>query len=846
MKNLAGKILALVISAVIAASAHAVAQTPITLKAQFTRTPITIDGTGSEAAWSRAVPLHIGIAMNNALTAPAPASCTTSGDVRALWDGNLLYLLITVSDLNVTTASVSTANQDSVEAFLDLWNDKMSKFEEDDGVQQITAAGKLGTQSSGVYLDRLHAFASAPIYNAQRAQIGYNVELAINTGGLAMRNGTTLGMEFGILDASAPTNTAQCKIFWSNGKNQALNDNSIWGDVVLTGYDGFGPLALDTYVLNNDITIANSLTRGIWRNERELNLALAQANDSLNARSQFTIDWANSELDRAIKDLRRKGKYPDPFELPSTVSLPDPFTFFNGRKVNTLSDWSRRSAEIKDLAQYYEYGYMPNPPQSLTAVSTSGAGFNNVAVNITDKGNTASFTARLTLPKTGPNGQPGGPYPVIVELDQNASTGNSALTAGGYAVLSIPTYSIYSDNILHTGAFFTLYPYNVATGNDPGMLLGWAWGASRGVDALQYLAAHDPTYAGLLDLNKLVVTGFSRWGKATLVAGLLDDRFGVVNPGGAGSGGPTPYRYDSYGNKPARSAPFGNVYPWGQSTGAEVLGDHVWHNPWNSNEMLARFLAPVFPSPLVNTTDTAPAMPQVGARIFAQYTHGYANRLPYDHHELVAAIAPRAVLIDASNNDYADNAEGDSIGFAGAQPVYEFLGASQNLAFDLSMLNAGHSLSTAQRQNMIAFANMVFYGTPLPSNLQTSLYDNPYVDAGVYNTYYGGFRVMAPWASHAPHANLLTSLKLSGGLLLPAFNENITGYQSIVSSRVSSITLTPTSEDPKATITVAGQTVPSGQSSPAINLHPGANSIRVVVTTQDGASKTYTVIINRL
>jgi hypothetical protein len=49
-------------------------------------------------------------------------------------------------------------------------------------------------------------------------------------------------------------------------------------------------------------------------------------------------------------------------------------------------------------------------------------------------------------------------------------------------------------------------------------------GASRGVDALEYLAAHDPDYASLLDLKKLVVTGFSRWGKAALVAGLLDDR----------------------------------------------------------------------------------------------------------------------------------------------------------------------------------------------------------------------------------------------------------------------------------------------------------------------------------
>jgi endo-1,4-beta-xylanase len=59
--------------------------------------------------------------------------------------------------------------------------------------------------------------------------------------------------------------------------------------------------------------------------------------------------------------------------------------------------------------------------------------------------------------------------------------------------------------------------------------------------------AHDPTYANLLDLRKLVVTGYSRWGKAALLAGMLDERFQLTAPGGSGSGGATPYRYDSYG-----------------------------------------------------------------------------------------------------------------------------------------------------------------------------------------------------------------------------------------------------------------------------------------------------------
>ena len=149
---------------------------------------------------------------------------------------------------------------------------------------------------------------------------------------------------------------------------------------------------------------------------------------------------------------------------------------------------------------------------------------------------------------------------------------------------------------------------STATGTTAGFCLAWAWGASRGVDALQYLAAHDPDYANLLDLKKLVVTGFSRWGKAALLAGVLDDRFRVTAPGGSGSGGAAPYRYDSFGNRSFRST-FGNEYPWGRSTGAETLGDHVRHQTHNSNEMIRRFLNDIVPRP----SNRGCTLPKVGA-----------------------------------------------------------------------------------------------------------------------------------------------------------------------------------------------------------------------------------------
>ncbi len=697
------------------------------LNARFTTAAVVIDG-AAEAAWDAAEASPIGIAMNPRLTAPAP-ECATHGEVRALWDGAFLYFLIQVTDADVTTESVSAANKDGVEIYIDLWNDKVPKYEEDDGMMRISAPpaslSGSGSQNSvfpAVYASRLKAYASAPRLNPQGIPIGYTVEAAFHTGGVPMKNGTSIGVEFAVNDADSAARTRRYRVYWNDGRNRDTDDNSIWGTVRLSGHDARAPLRLDPFLLQQAIARAESVPRGIWKDERALDRALAAAKKAAGAGTQPRIDAACRSLERALRALRRKGKYPDPFDLPEVKHLPDPFRFLGGRKVRSASDWDKRREEIRELAQYYEYGYMPKPPDSVTATAAGSPSGAAVVVTVRDKGRSASFDARLTVPTAGLCGKPG-PYPVIVSIDFFAMPGNADYLKAGYAVLSFTYSNVASDNTGHAGAFYELYPYDVAAGRDSGVLAGWAWGASRGADAVEYLARNDPAFADLLDVEKLVVTGFSRCGKAALVAGLMDERFGVVNPGGSGSGGAAPYRYDSYGNTPARRAPFGNVYPWGRSTGAETLGDHVRHQTHNSNEMLARFLDP--------------------DRMYKTRTHGYGERLPYDHHEIVAAIAPRAVILDTSNDDYANNAEGDSIGFEGARPVYAFLGADRNLALNIRMTGGGHSLASWHRQNVVRFCDLVFYGTPLPEPLRGDLYDNPYLDA--YAKYYGGLKAMMPW-----------------------------------------------------------------------------------------------------
>jgi endo-1,4-beta-xylanase len=728
------------------------------LNALFTPAPIQVDGK-AEAAWTQATPADIAICMNPQRTAQL-SGCKVSGTVQALWNGPLLYLLFTVTDPDIDTASATDTKRSGVQIYVDQYDDKIPKFEEDDGYLMVSAAGQqTGNRPNAnlpyfptVWSSHLQAYAAAPRSDSAGNKIGYVVEVAWSIGDLPLKNGAKLGMEFVVNAVPTAAGAAPYQLYWSSGNNKGTSDNTMWGDVILAGYDGASPMPLNRFMLQQNIrkatpseSSATGLVRGIWTGESRVDRALAAAQTAMEkAATQAEIDSANTALDAALRGLRRTGKYPDPYDLPELKTLPDPFTFFQGAKVRSRADWEKRRAEIKDLAQYYEFGYLPAPPPALTAVSAAGSSpdTRSITVTVQDGGKTVSFAPVLHLPPTGTP-----PYPVVVEESFLAtSPPNRAFLQGGYAVLSIPTsdnpafgaHGVASDDGNHTGAFYTLYPYKLdRAGNDRGVLLAWAWGASRGVDALQYLAAHDPDYAHLLDLKKLVVTGFSRWGKAALLAGFLDDRFQVTAPGGSGSGGAAAYRYDSFGSRPFRTAPFGNVYPWGRSSGSETLGDHVRHQTHNSNEMIRRFL-----------NDTSPAA--VEPRMYRTATWGYGERLPFDHHEMIAAIAPRAVIVANTNDDYADDAEGDAIGYEGAKPVFQYLGVPQNLALDIYLGGGGHSLKPVQAVNIVNFANMVLFGKPLADDLKKQLSTDPYLDAGTYERYYGGLKTMMPWAGYAP------------------------------------------------------------------------------------------------
>ncbi|MBM7868451.1 hypothetical protein GTO89_16500 [Heliobacterium gestii] len=92
----------------------------------------------------------------------------------------------------------------------------------------------------------------------------------------------------------------------------------------------------------------------------------------------------------------------------------------------------------------------------------------------------------------------------------------------------------------------------------------------------------------------------------------------------------------------------------------------------------------------------------------------------------------------------------------------------------------------------------------------------------------------------------LANLTLSSGTLSPVFSSSQLSYSAAVANSVASITVTPTVQDPDATITVNNRAVASGAASQPISLNVGQNTITVTVTSPDlSTTKTYTITVTR-
>ncbi|MBR6020363.1 MAG: hypothetical protein IK055_09135 [Lachnospiraceae bacterium] len=164
-----------------------------------------------------------------------------------------------------------------------------------------------------------------------------------------------------------------------------------------------------------------------------------------------------------------------------------------------------------------------------------------VRVNVEKNGRRTSFIVHAYLPTEEarsiyPNGSP-----FIICL--HPIMPKDLALAKGYAVLVFGSFGVASDNTERKGSFYDIYPYGKEESEQTGVLMAWAWGASKVLDAV---------YAGLdrefhLDASASMVTGVSRCGKATAVCGAFDTRFRMTIPACSGAGGLALYQVRSTG-----------------------------------------------------------------------------------------------------------------------------------------------------------------------------------------------------------------------------------------------------------------------------------------------------------
>lgn len=271
-------------------------------------------------------------------------------------------------------------------------------------------------------------------------------------------------------------------------------------------------------------------------------------------------------------------------------------------------------------------------------------------------------TLTLASPVTLPEGD--GPFPAVIGMNR----GTGAIPSDIFTSRNIATIAYLHNQVVTYGSknqsdpYYQLYPDLYYTGQ----YSSWIWGISRLIDGLELVQDDLP-----IDLKHLAVTGCSYAGKMALFAGAFDERIALTISQESGGGGYTTWRV---------SETLGNVEKLGST-------DYRWFM-----ESLRQFANSV-------------------------------EKLPYDHHELMGMVAPRALLV-TGNPDYTWLADPSGyVGSRAVKEVYKAFGVPDRFGFSIV---AGHmhcAVPNSQIPEIEAFVDKFLLGdTTANTNIETHPY----------------------------------------------------------------------------------------------------------------------------
>ncbi|MEV0995838.1 endo-1,4-beta-xylanase [Nonomuraea sp. NPDC050202] len=149
--------------------------------------------------------------------------------VRSLWSGSTLYVLAQVTDPALSEESANPWEQDSVELFVDPGNGKTKGYEDDDGQYRVSFSGRItvgGTFDASGVKDNVRAAAVT-------VPGGYVVEAAVELPTITLEEGTLLGFDVQVNDATGGTRTSA--VTWNDATGRGYLDTSHWGVLRLAG-----------------------------------------------------------------------------------------------------------------------------------------------------------------------------------------------------------------------------------------------------------------------------------------------------------------------------------------------------------------------------------------------------------------------------------------------------------------------------------------------------------------------------------------------------------------------------------------------------------------------------------
>lgn len=632
----------------------------------------TIDGELDDV-WKYAAPVYPEIKSSPSIKA--------SPIFKVMWDEGFLYTLAVVTDDVLNKSSGNAYEQDSIEVFLDESNDKADTYQTDDVHYRVNYDNESSTDAG----DPTRWVTATKILKDENGkEIGYLIESGIMWSSIPA-NGTVMGFDLQINEAGNQGNRiGTVNIFDKSGS--AWEKPSAMGEMILTCKEG------------TENKVVKSQLEGYLKKVKGFNLSFygnpeildtpkqaAEAILANEAATQDEIDTALADLKAAVGQLNDGSGYVSAKNLTANPNLPDPYLFSDGTYVETVDDWEKRAEEIYDMYQYYMYGVWRDGTGESLSYDLNG---NKLTITVEREGRSASFTVTVNVPDASKCEMPEGGWPVIVGM--HAGIQEQLAAEKGYASVLLNTYEIASDDNKHVGAFYDLYPYGERWQEQTGVLMAWSWGASKVLDALE---------AGLgkeLNINgeNSIVTGVSRWGKASSVCGAFEPRFKMVAPSCSGAGGLAVYRYTSTGKTYNFSSENGPAsYTYGANEPLSSLqssGEQGWFNDMFLN--------------------------------FSDVTY-----LPVDQYMLASLCADKdryLFIIGSCVSEDWVNAPSMHLCYKATESIYEFLGIKENIAINIH--KEGHAVIAEDMNYMIDYFNYHVYGkepTLNLSDLTTSVFE---------------------------------------------------------------------------------------------------------------------------